>query len=311
MDDSIKIFSGQANVPFCDNICQTLGVLKSSIEYIRFNDGELSVKILESVRGKDVFLIQSLSAPVNDHLMEMLITIDALKRASAKRISVIIPYFAYARQDRLGDGRQPISAKLLANLISSAGANRVLTIEPHTPQLMAFFDSPVDGLSGARVFVDYAKKNFNLNNVIIVSPDVGGVERARFYAMRLGNLPLAVINKRRDRPNHVAEMFLVGDVYEKHAIIIDDMVDTARTLIKASDLLLEEGALDVSAFVVHPILSRDAVERVQDSNMQKLIVTDTIFHDDLDKKIISIPITSLVANAIKKLHLEESLSDLY
>ena len=311
MDTNIKIFSGEANLPFCDKVCEILGVQRSQIEFIKFNDGELSVKILDSVRGKDVFLIQSLSAPVNDNLMEMLIIIDALKRASAKRISVIAPYFAYARQDRLGEGRQPISAKLLANLISTAGANRVLTIEPHTPQLMAFFDIPVDGISGAKVFVDYAKKKLNLKDVIIVSPDVGGVERARFYATHLGRLPLAVINKRRDKPNHVAEMFLVGDVHGKHAIIIDDMVDTARTLIKASDLLLENGALDVSAFIVHPILSKDSQERIQDSNISNLIVTDTIYHDRLESKIKTLSITGLVADAIKKLHLEESLSDLY
>lgn len=311
MDDNIKIFTGRANIPLCDEVCAQLGVEKSNLEYIRFNDGELSVRIEDSVRGKDVFLMQSLSSPVNDHLMEMLITIDALKRASAKRISVIIPYFAYARQDRLGQGRNPISAKLLANLISCAGANRVLTIEPHSPQLMAFFDIPVDGISGVKVYEKYAKKYQKLNDVIIVSPDVGGVERARSYAALLGKLPLAVINKRRDRPNFVAEMFLVGDVRGKHAIIVDDMVDTARTLVKASDLLLEQGALDVSAYIVHPILSNDSMQRIEDSNISSLVVTDTILHESLSPKIKVITISGLVANAIKRLHLEESLSELY
>lgn len=311
MYENLRIFTGSASVSFCDKVCKILGIKRSDIEHIRFDDGECSVRILDSIRSKDVYLIQSLAAPVNDNLMEMLIIIDALKRASANRISVIIPYLAYARQDKSEVGREPISAKLVANLISTAGANRVLTIEPHTPQLTAFFDIHVDGLSGAKVFVDYANKSVDLSNAIIVSPDIGGVERARFYSMRLGKLPIAVINKKRDKPNFVSEMFLVGDVRGKHAIIIDDIVDTGRTLIKASDLLLSQGALDVSAFVAHPILSLDACERIEKSSLKKLLVTDSLSRNNLTSKIDVISISKLIADAIERLHLEKSLSNLY
>ena len=309
MDDSIKIFSGQANVPFCDNICQTLGVLKSSIEYIRFNDGELSVKILESVRGKDVFLIQSLSAPVNDHLMEMLITIDALKRASAKRISVIIPYFAYARQDRLGDGRQPISAKLLANLISSAGANRVLTIEPHTPQLMAFFDIPVDNLYGTIVFLDYVK-NKNLKNPIVASPDVGGVARARSLAKSL-NLDMVIVDKRREKANESEVMNIIGDVNGKDVILIDDMIDTAGTIVKAAEVLKKNGATSVMAFCTHPVLSGPAYDRINSGVLDELVTTDTIPLKEQSPYIKVLTTAPLFGEVIRRVYHDESVNSLF
>ncbi len=311
MNSDIKIFTGRANVPFCDAICKCLHTSKGEMEFIAFHDGESSVKVIDSVRGSDVFFVQSLSSPVNDHLMEMLIAIDAIKRASAKRISVVVPYFAYSRQDCMKDGRQPISAKLVANLISIAGANRVITMEPHTPQLMAFFDIPVDGLSGVHAFLKYITESHGIENSIIVAPDIGGVERARFYSSHLHDFPLAVINKRRDKPNEVSQMHLVGDVRGKRAIIVDDMVDTAGTLIRACDLLLENGAIEVSAFIVHPILSLDAQEKIQNSRLKELVVTDTIFHDHYMPKIKILSVAELISSAIYNIHKEVSLSELY
>lgn len=311
MSNDIKIFTGRANITFCENICDILKIPQSRMDFITFNDGESSVKIIDSVRGCDVFFVQSLSSPVNDHLMETLIAVDALKRASAKRISLVIPYFAYARQDRIVEGRQPISAKLVANLISVAGANRVVTMEPHTAQLMAFFDIPVDGLSGVHVFLKYIKGLKDIENTIIVAPDIGGVERARFYASHLDNFPLAVINKRRDKPNKISQMQLVGDVRGKRAIIIDDMVDTAGTLVRACNLLLENGATEVLAFVVHPILSSNAQEKIQSSELKELITTDTISHNKYVSKIKVLSVSEFMATAISHIHQEISLSSLY
>ena len=316
MDNNFKIFTGQANIPFAEKVCMILGKKISDVEYIKFADGELSLKVLESVRGQDIFIIQSISSPVNDNLMELLIIIDAIKRSSAKSISIIVPYFAYARQDRSTSGRQPITAKLVANMISSAGANRVMMMEPHTLQMLGFFDIPVDGLSGCDAFLNYfaqidGTEEEKLNNYILVSPDVGGVERVRKYANHFDNMPIAVINKRRDKPGSVSEMYLVGDVRGKHAIIIDDMVDSGGTLCKAANLVLENGAIDVSAFIVHGILSHNAKELIENSKLKKLVITDTIKQGELPSKIKVTSIAPLVAEVIERVYSNQSLSDLF
>jgi len=277
-----------------------------------FSDGEIRVEIGENVRGQDVFIIQSTCPPVDHNLMELLIMIDALKRASARRITAVIPYYGYARQDRKVKPRVPISAKLVADLITIAGANRVLAMDLHAGQIQGFFNIPVDHLFAAPVLLEYIKNHFQ-NNLVIVSPDAGGVERARAFAKRLG-AALAIIDKRRDAPNLAEAVNIIGDVKDKIAIILDDMVDTAGTLTEAAQVLVNRGAKAVYACCTHAVLSGPAIERLKNSVISKLVVTNTIpLKEDARKsgKIEVLSVASLLGEAIKRIHEETSISTLF
>jgi ribose-phosphate pyrophosphokinase len=277
----------------------------------KFSEGEVKVKINEDVRGRDVFIIQSICPPVNDNLMELLILIDALKRSSAERITAVVPYYGYARQDRKDQPRVPITAKLIANLLTAAGAKRVLTIDLHAGQIQGFFDIPLDHLFAVRVFVDYFEK-CKVKNLVVVSPDVGGVKMARAYAKKL-NADLAVVDKRRVNDEKTEAMFIMGEVKGKNALIVDDIIATAGSLVEAADALKKDGAKDVYAAITHPILSGPAIGRIKKSNIKKLMVTNTIPLPK-DKKIPQIEILSiapLLAEAIKRIHNEESISVLF
>lgn len=310
---NLIVFSGRSNPRFSSAICESLGVELGRLEVIRFSDGELSVEIGDNVRGRDVFIVQSTSAPGNDHLMELLIIIDALKRSSASRITAVIPYFGYARQDRKVKPRVPITAKLVADLVTTAGANRVLTAELHAGQIMGFFNIPVDNLNCQPVILPYIRQKYGKEDLTIVSPDVGGVERARQFATRLDNTAFAVIDKRRPQPNQVAEMRVIGDVSGKTCIITDDIVDTGGTLIKACDTLLGEGAKKVVACCVHPVLSGDAKERISNSNLAEIVISDTIMTHGTTglPKFAQLSMASLFAEAIKRIHCEDSISTLF
>ncbi len=283
------------------------------MEVVRFSDGELSIEISDNVRGRDVFIVQSTSSPGNDHLMELLIAIDALKRASAWRITAVIPYFGYARQDRKLKPRVPITARLVADLIETAGATRVLTMDLHAGQIMGFFNIPVDNLNALPVMIPYLAQKYGEEPLAIVSPDMGGVERARMFATRLGNVDIAIIDKRRSGPNQVAEMKVVGNVKDRTCIIVDDMVDTGGTLCKAADTLLGEGANKVVACCVHPVLSGNAVERLEGSVFEEIIVADTISRAKSPKesKITTLSVVPLFAEAIRRIHGEDSVSSLF
>jgi len=313
MTPQLVVFSGRSNPAFGAAICDSLQVDPGRLEVVRFSDGELSVEIGDNVRGRDVFVVQSTSTPGNDHLMELLILLDALKRASAWRITAVLPYFGYARQDRKLKPRVPITAKLVANLLTVAGANRVLTMDLHAGQIMGFFDIPVDNLNAMPVLVPYLRERYGNTKLTIVSPDMGGVERARLYATKLGNVSIAVIDKRRSAPNQVAEMTVVGDVRGTSCIIVDDMVDTGGTLVKATETLLEHGADKVAAACVHPLLSGNARERIMNSQLDELIVTDTIAvpRSGQFKKLKVLSVSELLADAIKRIHLEDSVSCLF
>ncbi|MCB0310120.1 MAG: ribose-phosphate pyrophosphokinase [Bdellovibrionales bacterium] len=313
MNRQLLVFSGRSNPRLTAAVCDGLGIDIGRLEVLRFSDGELSIEINENVRGRDVFFIQSISAPGNDHLMELLIAIDAFRRASAWRVTAVIPYFGYARQDRKLRPRVPITAKLVANLITVAGAGRVLTIDLHSGQIMGFFDTPVDNLNAMPVMLPYVMERYGTDNITIVSPDAGGVERARLFAQRLGEAPLAIIDKRRSGPNQVAEMKVVGEVEGRTCIIIDDMIDTGGTLIKAGDTLLEEGAKQIIAACVHPVFSGKAVERLTESAFQEVIVTDTISRPGGygSKKITSLSVAPLFAEAIRRIHSDDSISSLF
>jgi len=276
-----------------------------------FSDGEINVEIDESVRGMDVFAVQSICDPVNNNLMELLILIDALKRASARRITAVLPYYGYARQDRKVSPRAPISAKLVADLITTAGASRILAVDLHAGQIQGFFNIPVDHLFAAPIILDYLKKI--KNSVVIVSPDAGGVERARAYAKRL-NASLAIIDKRRDSPNVAQVMNIIGDVSGKSAVLVDDMVDTGGTLVRGAFALMEKGAKEVRACCTHPVLSGQAIEVIMDSPIKEMIVTDTIPLRKEAKtcpKIKVLSISSLLAEAIRRIYEDESVSDLF
>ncbi len=314
MLDRIKLITGNSNRPLAEKIAKGLGIPISDALVKRFSDGEVNVEIRESVRGYDVFVIQSTSPPVNDNLMELLILMDALKRASAERINAVIPYYGYARQDRKVAPRAPISAKLVADLITVAGAHRVLTCDLHAGQIQGFFDIPVDNLYALPVLLPYIKENFGSgDNLVIVSPDAGGVERARAYAKRLG-CGLSIIDKRRDAPNVSRVMHVIGDVKGKFCVIIDDMVDTAGTICNAADALLEEGATGVVACCTHPVLSGPAIERIEKSNIKELVVTDTIpLREGAEKveKIKVVSVADLFSEAIKRIHYDDSVSALF
>jgi len=277
----------------------------------RFSEGEIKVKINEDVRGRDVFIIQSLCPPVNDNLMELLILIDALKRSSAYRITAVVPYYGYARQDRKDQPRVPITAKLIANLITAAGTDRVLTIDLHAGQIQGFFDIPLDHLFAVRVFIDYFE-NQKVRNLVVISPDVGGVKMARAYAKRL-NADLAVVDKRRMSDKKTEVMFIMGEVKGKNVLIVDDMIATASSLVEATEALKKNGAKDIYAAITHPILSGPAIERIKKSNIKQLIVTNTIPipKNKMISKIKVLSIAPLLAEAINRIHNEESISVLF
>jgi len=309
--DWLKIFTGNSNIHLVEEIARDLGTAMGKSMVKNFSDGEINVEINESVRGMDVFVVQSICHPVNNNLMELLILIDALKRASAERITAVLPYYGYARQDRKVSPRAPISAKLLADLITTAGASRILTVDLHAGQIQGFFNIPVDHLFAAPVLLEYLKKL--KNDLVIVSPDAGGVERARAYAKRL-NTSLAIIDKRREGPNVSQVMNIIGDVEGMIAILVDDLVDTGGTLARAAYALMEKGAKTVYACCTHPVLSGKAVEIISKSPIEEMIVTNTI---PLQEEAMACPkvkvlsVSSLLADAIRRIYEDESVSCLF
>ncbi len=309
----LKIFAGHSNPELAKEICEYLSIPLGHAVVKRFSDDEIFVEIKENVRGADVFVIQSTCPPVNDHLMELLIMVDALRRASARRITAVIPYYGYARQDRKTAPRTPITAKLVANLITVAGARRVLSMDLHAGQIQGFFDIPVDHLFAAPVLINYIREEFRGKDIVIVSPDAGGVERARAYAKRL-NAGLAIIDKRRLRPNESEVMNVVGDVKGKIAIILDDMVDTAGTMCQAAKALAERGAKEVHGMATHPVLSGPAIERIRQSPLKTLVVTNTIplREEALKlKRIKVLSVSQLLGEAIRRIHNDDSVSSLF
>jgi len=308
----IKIFAGNSNRELAEEIAKKLNKKLDDAEIGRFSDGEISVKINETVRGADVFVVQSTCHPVNENLMELLIMIDAFKRASAGRITAVIPYYGYARQDRKARARDPITAKLVANLITSAGADRVLTMDLHAPQIQGFFDIPLDHLIGVPILAKYFLENVNLENAVVVSPDLGSVPRARNFATKL-DLPLAIVDKRRPKANVAEIMNIIGDVKDKTAIMVDDMIDTAGTIVAAAQALMDYGAKEIYACCTHPVLSGPAVERIQNSPIKELIVLNTIPlppEKRIDKiKVLSV--ADLFAEAINRIYEDVAISTLF
>lgn len=304
-----KIFSGSANVEFAKKISKYLSLPLSNAGIKRFSDGEISIQIDESVRGKDVFIIQSSCAPANDNLMEILILTDALRRSSANSITVIIPYFGYARQDRKAMPRVPITAKLVANLMQTAGIDRIATIDLHAGQIQGFFDIPVDNLYGSIVFNEYIKEK-HFKNPIIASPDIGGVARARSVAKHLG-LDIVIIDKRRERANESEVMNIIGKVEDKEVILVDDIIDTAGTIVKAAKALKERGAKAVVACCTHPVLSGPAYERIQDEALDELVVTDTIPLKQEQAKIKVLSVAPIFGEVIRRVYHNESVNSLF
>jgi len=308
----IKIFAGNSNRELAEEIAKKLNKKLGDAEIGRFSDGEISVKINETVRGADVFVVQSTCHPVNENLMELLIMIDAFKRASAGRITAVIPYYGYARQDRKARARDPITAKLVANLITSAGADRVLTMDLHAPQIQGFFDIPLDHLIGVPILARYFLENVELENAVVVSPDLGSVTRARNFATKL-DLPLAIVDKRRPKANVAEIMNIIGDVKDKTAIMVDDMIDTAGTIVAAAQALMDYGAKEIYACCTHPVLSGPAVERIQNSPIKELIVLNTIPlppEKRIDKiKVLSV--ADLFAEAINRIYEDVAISTLF
>jgi len=311
--DELKIFAGNSNPPLALEISQYLEAPLGKAVVDTFSDGESKIEIKENVRGADVFVLQSTSSPGNTNLMELLLMLDAFKRASAKRMTAVIPYYGYARQDRKVVPRVPISAKLIADLITTAGASRILTMDLHSGQIQGFFDIPVDNVYATPVLLQHLKKQLNHNEVTIVSPDAGGVERARAIATRL-DASLAIIDKRRVGPNVVAEMNIIGEVQNRIAILIDDMVDTAGTLTLAAGALKKQGAKKIIACCTHAVLSGPAIERIEESALEELIVTNTIPlspQAEACRKIKVLSVAHLIGEAIRRTHEEESISSLF
>jgi ribose-phosphate pyrophosphokinase len=307
---TLKIISGNANLSLSKEISNYLETPLVDVLLTRFSDGEIRVQINENVRGADVFVIQSLSHPTNDSIMELLLLLDALKRSSAHRITAVIPYYAYARQDRKDKPRVPISAKLLADLIQTAGAHRVLTVDLHSAQIQGFFNIPVDNIFALPVIYEYLKAK-NIEDLVIVSPDAGGVERARMLQNRLGG-NLAIIYKKRPAPNVVETLDVIGDVSGKNAVIIDDIIDTAGTIVAAADMLISKGAKSVIAACTHPVFSGPAVERLKNSSIQEVIATNTIPVDGKEfDKLTVISVAELLGEAIKRINIESSVSSLF
>ena len=308
----IKIFCGSSNPTLCEEICKFIGVPLGETRLQRFSDGEVHFQLLENVRGADVFLVQPTCYPVDQHLVELLIMMDALKRASAGRITVVIPYYGYARQDRKDRPRVAITSKLVADLLTTAGANRALLVDLHAAQIQGFFNIPVDHLFASPVLVSYFRE-LNLPNLTVVSPDAGGVERARFFAKKL-DVPLAIVDKRRTDINVTEVMNVIGDVQGRTCLILDDIIDTAGTLVKTVDALLAEGAEKIYACATHPVLSGPAVERIANSRLEQLVVTNTIplREDALQvEKIKVLSIAGLLGRAIESIHMETSVSTLF
>jgi ribose-phosphate pyrophosphokinase len=310
----MKLMAGNSNLPLVKSIAAYLEMPVTEASVRRFADEEVFVEIHENVRGEDVFVVQSTSYPANDNLMELLICIDALRRASAKRITAVVPYFGYARQDRKPGPRTPISAKLVANLITVAGANRVLSVDLHAGQIQGFFDIPTDNLYGAPVMSEDIKARFNGRAITVVSPDVGGVVRARALAKRMANAPLAIVDKRREKPGESEVMNIIGDVQGRFCVLIDDIVDSAGTLCNAAAALKEAGAEDVVAYCTHGVLSGAAVQRVENSDLTELVITDSIQLSEAataSARIRALTIAPLLAEAIKRIADESSVSSLF
>lgn len=312
MIDRIKIFAGNSNKPLALEICSHLGMELGKSDVRSFSDGEVYVDIQESVRGVEVYVLQSTCTPTNDNLMELLIMLDAFKRASAVSVTAVIPYYGYARQDRKVAPRTPISAKLVADLITAAGATRVVCVDLHAGQIQGFFNIPVDHLYATPVLLDYIKKNFD-DDIVVVSPDAGGVERARAFAKRLGT-SLAIIDKRRPRPNVSEVMNIIGDIEGKTAVLLDDMIDTAGTITQAAEALQKNGAKQVYACATHAVLSGPAMDRIEKSPIKELVVTNTIpplKGVTQSAKIKRLSVGSLLGEAIKRIHCGESVSSLF
>ncbi|NOR05375.1 MAG: ribose-phosphate diphosphokinase [Deltaproteobacteria bacterium] len=310
--NNMIIFTGNANPALAREICDYLSMPLGRASVRTFSDGEVYVEIGENVRGADVYVIQPTCPPVNDNMMELLIMVDALRRASARRITAVLPYYGYARQDRKVAPRVPISAKLVADIITTAGVRRVLAVDLHSSQIQGFFSIPVDHLFAAPVTLDYLKGRFS-GEVVMVSPDAGGVERTRAFAKRFG-AGLVIIDKRRDRPNESEVMYIIGDVKGKTAVILDDMVDTAGTLCKAAQALKEHGANDVHGCITHPVLSGPAISRIKESVLESLVVTNTIpLSEEAQKvdKIKVLSVSALLGEAIRRIHDEDSVSSLF
>ncbi len=308
----LKIFSGNANIALAREICQKMDIQLGNAVVGRFSDGEINVQIIDNVRGMDVFVVQPTASPVNRHLMELLIMVDALKRASAARITAVLPYYGYSRQDRKVQPRVPITSKLVADLITAAGVNRVLTVDLHAGQIQGFFNIPVDNLFAAPVILDYIRAK-KFDNLTVVSPDAGGVERARAFAKRL-DAALAIIDKRRDKPNVAQVMHIIGDVKGHDCLLLDDMVDTAGTLTEGATALRANGARKICAACTHAVLSGPAIQRINDSALDELITSNTIALDSKKQecgKLTVLSVAPLISEAITRIHEETSLSSLF
>src|SRR5690625_78912 len=310
-DKSLQLFTLNSNRKLAVEIANHIGIPLGKCTVSNFSDGETQINIEESVRGCDVYIIQSTSEPVNEHLMELLILTDALKRASAASVNIVMPYYGYARQDRKARSREPITAKLVANLLETTGADRVVTLDLYAPQIQGFFDIPIDHLQGVTILAEYIKKK-QLDDVVVVSPDHGGVIRARRMADRL-KAPIGIIDKRRPKPNVAEVMNIIGDIKGKTAIIIDDIIDTAGTMQLAADALIENGATEVYACATHPVLSGPAIERIENSQIKELVVTNTIQLPDEKRidKITQLSVAPLIGEAIVRIHEDQSVSILF
>lgn len=310
-DPSLKLFSLNSNPALAEEIAKYMGTTLGKCTVSAFSDGEIQINIEESIRGCDVYVIQSTCAPVNQHIMELLIMIDALKRASARSINIVMPYYGYARQDRKARSREPITAKLVADLLETAGADRVITLDLHAPQIQAFFDIPIDHLQGVGILSDYFASK-ELDDLVVVSPDHGGVTRARRMADRL-KAPIGIIDKRRPRPNVAEVMNIVGHIEGKTAILIDDIIDTAGTITLAANALVENGAKEVYACCTHPVLSGPAIERIEKSPIKELVITNTIPlpKEKHIEKIVPLSVAPLIGEALIRVHEQESVSSLF
>ncbi len=309
VNGDMRIFSGNANLALAQKICEHLNMDLGKLRVERFADGEIDVQLLESVRAHDCYLIQPTCPPVNENLMELLIMIDTFKRASAGKITAVIPYFGYARADRKASPRVPITAKLACNLITQAGADRVMAIDLHAGQIQGFFDIPVDHLRARTVFLDYFK-NFKREDLVVISPDVGGVERARKFAAKM-DAGLVIIDKRRPKPNEAVVYNVIGDVKDKICIIFDDIVDTAGTLTTVANKIKEQGAREVYAACAHALLSRNAIERINNSEIKKLVITDSLPIRDLGPKVETLSVAHILADAIQRNHNGQSISGMF
>ncbi len=308
----IKLFALSSNRALAEEISKTSGIEISNVDVFKFSDGEITVNIEESVRGHDVFIVQSTSAPANEHLMELLIMADAMKRASARTLTVIMPYYGYSRQDRKAKSRQPITAKLIADMLQVAGVNRLICIDLHAAQIQGFFNVPIDNFPAAPLLADYFLYSKKLKNIVVVSPDHGGATRARIFA-RILNAPLAIIDKRRSAPNKAEVQNIIGDVAGKTAIMVDDIIDTAGTLIAGAEALIKAGAIDVYAAATHPVLSGDAIERIEESVLCEVVVTDTINIPEAykTKKITQLSIGPLLGQSILHIVKDEPISQIF